>query len=88
MVKKAIDIEAKTSLERSILGTQKVTGCHSRKIRYTKPIRSIEIRTKIRLSPTISFFLIVSLKLRRLRMTSVIKIVEEAIQPLGSILLR
>ncbi len=51
-------------------------------------IRSTEMGTKIRLSLIIFLLLIVSLKLRLPKQTSVMEVVKEAIQPLGSMLLK
>lgn len=70
-------------------GTQKAIGRCSRKIKTT-PIGStgLRIRIMIKLSFIISLLLIVSFKLRSLRITSVMETVEQAIQSLKSMPLR
>lgn len=71
------------------LGIQKAIGHWLRKTKIM-PIRNTRRRTKIkiRLSPIILFLLIISLRPRLPRTTSVIEAIKEAIQLLGSMLLR
>lgn len=73
-------------LGRLTLSAQKITSYWSRKTRMM-PIESIgiETKTRIRLSPTTLFLLIVSLRPRFLRKTNIMEVVKKVIQPLGSI---
>ena len=95
MIEKAVDIKIKTSLQ-SPFKTKKIDFRYSKDYKLLakkkmKSIKSIEIetKTKIRLSPTTPCLLTrISLKLRLLRKTNVIKAAKRAIQPLELISLR
>ena len=95
IIEEAGDVEAKAKLqlllglERLILSAQEAIARWLKKIRTTA-IGNIgmETKTKTRSNPIISFLLIISLWSRSPRNISVIKVIKEAIQPLGLILLR
>lgn len=72
-------------LKKSILYTRKTINCLLKKTKI-KPIRNIGIM--IKLCFTIPLILRISLKPKSSRKTSIIKIVEEVIQPLGLISLK
>ncbi len=84
VVEKTVDVKVKPvynhppEKKRSTLDTQKTTDYQLRKIRI-KLIKSIGMEIKKRLSLTTPLLLIVNLKPRFLRKTSIIEIVKEAI---------
>ena len=94
MVKKTIYIKTRPAynhllrLEKSILGAQKSIGCQSKRTKNIKLIKNTQIEIKIRLSLTIPLLLIVNFRPRLSKKTSVMEIVEEAIQPLRLMPLR
>ena len=74
-------------LGKLIPDAQKATSYRPTKIK-TMPIRKTETETKIKLSPITPHLLIINLKLKCLRKTNVIKVVEKTMQLLGSMLPR
>ena len=74
-------------LERLILGIRKTIGHQPKKTR-TMPIGKTGTETKIKLSLITSHLLTINFRFRPPGKTNVIKAIEEAIQPLGSMLLR
>ena len=85
IVEKAIDIEAKASLQ-ALSETKEINSRCLKgyrplaKKKKTKPVKSIEIEIKTRLSPIIPCLLTrVSLKPRLSKKTSIIKTAKEAI---------